>query len=427
MKKRCRIISSVLAVCLLTTVVGSSGTSANNLKDLQNEKKAAENKKNSLNSTIQQKEIQIEAKRSKADQLIKQVKLLNEKIEETNANMDRIIAEMNETKREINVLQESIKELEDRIAERDEVLRERIRVMQVKGGKVSYIDVLLGANSFSDFIDRFSAVTTLMDADRKILEQQEADMAKLEEEKALVEQKLAEQEQRKLKIQAMKDELVEKKLEKRELVRNLEEEQEKLSGEKTSLEEEYDDAIKISKKLEAKIVAEQERLAEIARKEQARKLALSEDMSIPASELPVISSGFWTTPTKGKYSSGFGLRTHPITKVKRQHRGIDISAPMGTPVVAAGDGVVSYAGNMSGFGNIIMITHSVKGQILTTVYAHLSTIGTSSGAHVGKGELIGAVGSTGLSTGPHLHFEVHVGNFSATGPSAVNPLHYVGF
>ncbi|PIC62684.1 peptidase M23 [Sporosarcina sp. P13] len=411
----------------MTMVVGSSGASASNLKDLQNEKKAAENKKNSLNSTIQQKEIQIEAKQSKADQLIKQIKLLNEKIDETNANMDRIIAEMNQTKREINELQESIKELEQRIAERDDVLRERVRVMQVKGGKVSYLDVLLGANSFSDFIDRFSAVTTLMDADRKIIEQQQEDMEILEDEKALVEQKLAEQEERKLKIQAMKDELVEKKSEKRELVRILEKEQEKLSGEKSSLEEEYDETIKISKKLEAEIIAEQNRLAEIARQEQARKLALSEDVSIPASELPVISSGFWTTPAKGRYSSGFGWRIHPITHVKKQHRGMDISAPTGTPVVAAGDGVVSYAGSMSGFGNVIMITHSMKDQILTTVYAHLSTIGTSSGAHVGKGELIGAVGSTGLSTGPHLHFEVHVGNFSATGPSAVNPLHYVSF
>lgn len=408
-------------------VVGSTGVSAESLKDLQTEKKEAENKKNSLNSTIEKKEIEIEEKQSKAEKLIKQVKLLNEKIEEVNANMDRIIAEMNQTKREIKELKESIIVLETRIAERDEVLRERVRVMQVKGGKVSYIDVLLGANSFSDFIDRFSAVSTLMDADRKIIQQQEEDMAKLEEEKALVEQKLAEQEERKLKIQALKDELLEKKSEKRELVRILEKEQEKLSSEKTDLEEDYNDTIKISKKLEAKIIAEQDRLAEVARQEQAKKLALSQDTSKPVGKIPVIASGFWTTPTKGTFTSGFGWRIHPITHVKKQHRGMDISAPMGTPILAAGDGVVSYAGSMSGFGNVIMITHSVNDQILTSVYGHLSSIGTTTGATVGKGELIGAVGKTGLATGPHLHFEIHVGNFSATGPSAVNPLHYVAF
>ncbi|WP_232321210.1 murein hydrolase activator EnvC family protein [Sporosarcina ureae] len=442
MIKRHRIISSVLAVCLLTTTVGSADVFADSLKDLQNEKNAAEMKKKNLDSTIQKKEIQIQEKQSKVDVLITQIKKLNDKIEETNQNLDRIIAEMNQTKIEIDELQASIKELENRIEQRDEVLRERVRVMQVKGNKVSYLDVLLGANSFADFIDRFSAVSTLMDADRKIIQQQEEDMALLEEEKKLVEQKLAEQEERKQKIQAMKDELDKQKLEKRDVVNELEKSQEKLSSEKGALEEEYSDTVAFSSKLEKKIIAEQNRLAEIARKEQARKQKLQQERlaaqaaaaansrsgaSSSSSAAPPVSSGSWTKPTTGRFSSGFGWRTHPISKVKKQHRGMDISAPTGTPVVAAGDGVVSYAGTMEGFGNVVMITHSMKGQILTTVYGHLSTIGTSSGQSVDKGQLIGAVGSTGYSTGPHLHFEVHVGNFSATGPSAVNPLHYVSF
>ncbi|WP_233190956.1 murein hydrolase activator EnvC [Sporosarcina sp. P19] len=442
MIKRHRIISSVLAVCLLTTTVGSADVFADSLKDLQNEKNAAEMKKKNLDSTIQKKEIQIQEKQSKVDVLITQIKKLNDKIEETNQNLDRIIAEMNQTKIEIDELQASIKELENRIEQRDEVLRERVRVMQVKGNKVSYLDVLLGANSFADFIDRFSAVSTLMDADRKIIQQQEEDMALLEEEKKLVEQKLAEQEERKQKIQAMKDELDEQKLEKRDVVNELEKSQEKLSSEKGALEEEYSDTVAFSSKLEKKIIAEQNRLAEVARKEQARKHKLQQERlaaqaaaaansrsgaSSSSSAAPPVSSGSWTKPTTGRFSSGFGWRTHPISKVKKQHRGMDISAPTGTPVVAAGDGVVSYAGTMEGFGNVVMITHSMNGQILTTVYGHLSTIGTSSGQSVDKGQLIGAVGSTGYSTGPHLHFEVHVGNFSAKGPSAVNPLHYVSF
>ncbi|WP_233190509.1 MULTISPECIES: murein hydrolase activator EnvC [unclassified Sporosarcina] len=447
MIKRHRIISSVLAVCLLTTTVGSVDVFADSLKDLQNEKNAAEVKKKNLDSTIQKKETQIQEKQSAVDVLVTQIKKLNDKIEETNQNMDRIIAEMNQTKIEIEELQASIKELEIRIQQRDEVLRERVRVMQVKGNKVSYLDVLLGANSFADFIDRFSAVSTLMDADRKIIQQQEDDMALLEEEKKLVEEKLAEQEERKKKIQAMKDELHNQKLEKRDVVRELERSQEKLSGEKGALEEEYSETVAFSSKLEKKIIAEQNRLAEVARKEQARKHKLQQERlaaeaaaaaassrsgasagaSSSSSATPPVSSGSWTKPTTGSFSSGFGWRTHPISKVKKQHRGMDISAPTGTPVVAAGDGVVSYAGSMEGFGNVVMITHSMKGQILTTVYGHLSTVGTSSGQSVDKGQLIGAVGSTGFSTGPHLHFEVHVGNFSATGPSAVNPLHYVSF
>lgn len=425
----------------MTTMVGSAGVSASTLKDLQNERNAVESKKNSLNSNIQNKENEIKTNQSKADKLISQIQKLNAKIDETNTNLNHLLAEMDRTKEEIRELKESIKDLEIRIAERDEVLRERVRVMQVKGGKVSYLDVLLGANSFSDFIDRFSAVTTLMDADRKIIRQQEEDMAKLEEEKALVEKKLSEQEERKQKIQSMKEQLESQKKEKRSLVDQLEAEQEKLSREKANLEEAYDDTIEMSEELEGKIVAEQKRLAEIARKaeekrraEAAAKRAQQQKQQQQSSSggdytgsMPAVSSGFWTKPTSGRYSSGFGWRTHPITGKKKQHRGIDLSAPIGTPVVAAGDGVVSYAGQMSGFGNVIMITHSVNGDILTTVYGHLSSISTSSGSHVSKGQYIGAVGTTGFSTGPHLHFEVHVGNFSAAGPSAVNPLHYVSF
>ncbi|GKV65833.1 MULTISPECIES: murein hydrolase activator EnvC family protein [Sporosarcina] len=441
MKKQHRIISGVLSVLLLSTVVGGAGVSASTLKDLQNEKNAVENKKNSLNSTIQKKENEIQVKQTRAEELMGQIKKLNAKIDETNSNMNHLIAEMDQTKKEIKELKESIKELEIRIAERDEVLRERVRVMQIKGGKVSYLDVLLGANSFSDFIDRFSAVTTLMDADRKIIRQQEEDIAQLEDEKQQVETKLAEQEERKKKIQAMKDELDAKKKEKNTLVNKLQAEQEKLSKEKTNLEEEYNDAIEISSELEGQIVAEQNRLAEVARKAEEKRRAeaaakrereqqqsqSSGGSSASPGNLPAVSSGFWTKPTNGRYSSGFGWRTHPITHAKKQHRGMDLAAPMGTPVVAAGDGVVSYAGSMSGFGNVIMITHSVDGKILTTVYGHLSSISTSSGAHVSKGQYIGAVGTTGFSTGPHLHFELHVGNFSASGPSAVNPLHYVSF
>lgn len=418
---------------MLTTVAGGAHISAESLKDLQSERKAAETKKNNLNSTIEKKQLEIKENQSRANQIIKQIKSLNAKIDETNDNMDQVLGEMNKTKKEINELKESIKIIEKRIEERDEVLRERIRAMQVRGGKVSYVDVLIGANSFADFIDRFSAVSTLMDADRQIIVKQEEDMALLEEEKAQVEQKLAKQDERRKQIQALKDELMQKKLDKRELVMELEKEQDILAGEKANLEEQYDEAIKISEKLENKINAEQDRLAEIARKEQQRKMALYEQQmqtdgdAVFTGDLPAVSSGFWTKPTTGKFSSGFGWRTHPITHKKKQHRGLDLSAPTGTPVVSAADGVVSYAGHMEGLGNVIMITHSVKDEILTTVYGHLSSIGTSSGKTVEKGELIGAVGQTGFATGPHLHFEVHVGNFSATGPSAVNPLHYVSF
>lgn len=113
-------------------------------------------------------------------------------------------------------------------------------------------------------------------------------------------------------------------------------------------------------------------------------------------------------PASGKITSRYGMRVDPVTKRRKAfHKGIDIAAPAGTPVYAAADGVVSGAGYFkNGYGNLVVLKH---GDSIATYYGHLSVIGVSRGAGVRKGDLIGKVGSTGKSTGPHLHFEVRRG------------------
>ena len=157
---------------------------------------------------------------------------------------------------------------------------------------------------------------------------------------------------------------------------------------------------------ESHLSAESRELAAIARRAEAAAAAASRSAaaaapsaSAPTASAPVSSSG-WTWPTSGPVTSGFGYRWG------RMHEGIDIGAPTGTPIYAATSGVVSYAGSMSGYGNIVLIDH---GGGVTTAYAHQSSILVGSGTSVGAGQQIGLVGSTGQSTGPHLHFEVRVG------------------
>jgi murein DD-endopeptidase MepM/ murein hydrolase activator NlpD len=114
------------------------------------------------------------------------------------------------------------------------------------------------------------------------------------------------------------------------------------------------------------------------------------------------------TPVDGaRISSGFGLRTHPILGFSRMHRGLDFAAPTGTPIMAAGDGVVEFAGWRGAFGKFVRIRHTAR---YATAYAHLHGFNarTKVGARVSQGQIIGYVGSTGMSTGPHLHYEVHV-------------------
>ncbi len=437
MNKKNWLHTGAIALLLATVPLGAGDVSAASLKELQQQKKEADNKKSNLQQNINQKKSAITTNQSKIDDILSKIKELNQQIEKTNREMNTVRNNIADTKNEIDKLRKSIEDLEQKIEERDVVLRERARTLQTRGTSVSYVEVLLGASSFADFIDRFSTVTTLVEADRNIMRQQQADIEQLEEEKELVENKLSKLEQQEAELKDLKAKLDGQKQQQNKLVDQLEAEQQKLSEEKTELEEEFHEVYEVSKELEGQIVAEQRRLAEVARKIEAeRKAALaaqqqnnsggsSSSSSNSSGNIPVVSAGSWTKPANGRFTSGFGWRKHPIQGVMKQHRGIDIANSVGTPVVAASDGVVSKAGWMAGFGNVIMITHSINGQIYTTVYAHLSGINVSSGQQVAKGQRIGAMGNTGNSKGSHLHFEVHVGTFSGSGPSAVNPLRFV--
>jgi len=115
-------------------------------------------------------------------------------------------------------------------------------------------------------------------------------------------------------------------------------------------------------------------------------------------------------------TSDFGMRTHPVLGGRRNHKGVDLAAPTGTPVYATADGLIGRADWFSSYGNYVQIEHGAE---LETRYGHLSRIAVSAGDRVHKGDLIGYVGSTGRSTGPHLHYEVRVAG------DAVNPIPYM--
>ena len=400
---------------------------AASLDDLKKERSELKAQKKALNKSLEQKKNEIKTNQNRQEKLISQLEQIGEEIRNTNTSIAVVKLDIEIANQEIADLEKAIEELQNKIDQRDVLLRERARAIQT-GGTVSYIDVLLGANSFVDFIDRFSAVSTLMDADRQIMREQKEDQEKLEIQKAELIVKKENLEANKAELEKLKAELVQQRKENNRLVDELEKEEAHLHDQKESLETHIHENIELSEELEAEFKKEQNRLLEIARKKALEKAAKKKQqgssVSAGSGNLPTVSAGTWTRPSAGRFTSGFGRRDiGPIGS--KNHLGIDLASPIGSPVVAAADGVVSYVGTMNGYGKLVMVTHSLDGAQFTTVYAHLSGFTSSVGDVVSKGDQIAKVGNTGNSTGPHLHFEIHVGEWNGKRSNAVNPLRYI--
>lgn len=456
--KRKTLVTLSIAATLTIGSLQTTGFTANansSLSDLKHKHEEVESKKEEVNTQIDEKTSEIHANISRQEKIKEEIAALDTKIRDTEDRIKEKTAEIDKTNAEIEKLKEEIIVLENKIAERNELLKERARSMQEKGGSASYMDVLLGAESFGDFINRITAVNAIVSADKKIIEEQKADQAQLERTKAEVEDKLAQLEEAKANLVSLKKDLDSQKGQKNELFKELEAEQEQLKEEKTELVAHANELAEMEKQIGGQIQAEQARLAELARqkeierqkkleaqrKAEAERLAAQRaaeeaarqssggnsggsSVSTPApAPAPVVEEGRWTRPSAGYITTEFG---HDILNGKaRYHYGVDIAAGGHVPIVAAADGYVIKSHYSSSYGNVVYMTHSIDGQTFTTVYAHMSGSSVSSGQFIEKGQRIGTMGNTGYSFGQHLHFELHQGSWNASKSNAVNPRRYI--
>ena len=340
----------------------------------------------------------------------------------------------------IEKLEEEIEILEDKIQKRDELLKDRLRTIQQNGGQLQFLQVIFDSKSFADFISRATAVNTIMDQDKQIMDEQAADKQQLAENKQEVEENKLQVIAKKEELEGQKQELVglkakldEQKEERELLMAQLEEEYEHLEEIKLSLEEEQE-ILAAEEKAQAQAIAMAERkiseLEQLAREEERRRQeeekrrqSSQSASSGNSANVSTVSNpnGIFMKPAGGAITSQYGMRFHPIQKIYKMHNGVDFRASTGTPLYAPADGVVSVASWKGSFGKVIMISHYIDGQHYTTVMAHLDDMYVSPGDEVTQGEVIGATGNTGGSTGPHLHFEVHLGNYG----NPVDPMPYL--
>jgi len=431
LKKR-SLFSIVLVLPLVFTY--HSNAFASKLTDLQDQKKQVEDKSSSVSSSIDKKDAQISDISGQQADLATQMRQIESQIASTDNKIGEKQVQISNTQKQISALQNSIAQLTKRIQERDQLLKQRARAMQTNGGSVNYLDVILDSESISDLIDRLSAVSTLVNADKDIIDQQKKDQDALVKQEAEVEKKLKDLQGMVSELQTLKANLNQQQAKKAEILKQLGEKKTELESQKVSLEEEKTNlaaqksaiakAIKLEKDRIAREAAERAAAEKEAQQHSQNSGGGSSANSGGSAGTPSVTSGTFMRPAVGRVTSEYGYRSMDADGF---HSGIDIAQGGLVPIVAAGDGVVSRSYLSSSYGNCVMITHVVNGNVYTTVYAHMRSRLVSDYQTVHKGQVIGYMGETGEAYGQHLHFEFYVGQWTASHSNAVNPRNYINF
>lgn len=400
-KKAKAVISWILAAVLAFGMLPAPVYAASSA-EIQKQINGLKSKKAELQKEIDAIQRQYDANFSEMEALVaekniidQEMTLISSKIEATNEEITAYSQLIADTQEELDEAQTELKTLSD-------AHRERVRAMEEEGG-LTYWEVLFQANSFTDLLDRMNMIEEINAADRRRIEQMRiaadivtATQMNLNNEKSALEESRAE---------LAEDEKVleEKSIQYYDLLYELEQkadEFEILMAESEILQEE----------LMMEIAEKEKDLKEAKHDEYLAKLALQGD-NPP-------SNATWVTPVSGfRLTSAFGMRKHPVLKVTRMHNGVDMACAQGTPIYATRAGKVTRtAYQAGGAGNYVSINH-LDG--FSSVYMHMTHYVVSPGQNVSQGQLIGYVGSTGISTGPHLHFGIsYAGTY-------VNPLAYI--
>ena len=268
----------------------------------------------------------------------------------------------------------------------------RVRAME-EDGNVSYWSILFNAESFSDMLDRLADINDVMDYDNAVMEQLVETRRQIESIKAELESARAEQEDARAQQEAKKAE-----------------QQEKVAEAQKLLDQINADMAEVNRQLDAESAAAAEIQAEIAKKQKA----LEEERRKNNITIDTESNYMWPLPGYNRLTSAFGYRIHPITNKAHSHTGIDVPAPAGTPILAAKSGQVVTSARHSSYGNYVVIDH---GSGSSTLYAHMSSRNVAEGQMVKQGDVIGYVGTTGSSTGNHLHLEIRE-NYTRINPES---------
>ena len=396
-----------LTTALVALALGITGLALPALADPQQRLEEIERKK----AHAQERQDELAADRSK---ILDRIYDLDERRAEVEAEVEELDSDLAELDSRIAVVTDDLTEAQQHVAlltadlqsvlrkldTRTDLFTERA-IATYKAGPAAYIDGLLSSETFNELVDRQAYYESALDADSELVGEIEVLRDDTENRREAILEKQHLIAEAKKQLEEDRDAIA--------LVRS--ERASALAAREAVLDEKEKILHSIEKKkarfeaLEDQLDAESDRIQSI----------LNANASTATGPLPT-GGGQFLWPAAGPLTSPYGWRTHPIFGDQRLHTGIDIGAPYGAPVIAADDGTVTYAGVMSGYGNVIVVDH---GGGIATTYNHLSAFSVGSGQQVGRGSPIAAVGCTGYCTGPHLHFEVRING------SPVDPMPYL--
>lgn len=402
---RNKTIRSVICILLvlifvfsLVSVLGTMGASAVSQSEID---------------ALQAKREQLKQQQSQQQSTISDLKSQKASVVEQKAALDQ---ENELARQEIQVVEEQITAYNDLIDEKTveldqakkeeekqaKLFRGRVRELE-ENGKVSYIAILLQAQSLSDLLSRLDMIGEIIAYDKQVEDNLIAAREKVEEAKQELEEARTELQDKQTELEAEKAALEQKIKDAAAMIADLQ-------SDIDAYTKAYNDYEAAEKATQAQI----DKMVEDLRKQEQEQANQNPGYD-PGGANGATGSMMWPCPSTHYVSSPYGWRYHPIFHENRFHSGVDIAAGYGATIVAADGGTVITAGTVSGYGNCVVINH---GNGLTTLYGHMSSIAVSVGQRVTKGQTIGYVGSTGNSTGPHLHWEVTVNG------QRVNPLNY---
>lgn len=359
-RRICTVLIAALLFSILTTGIGFAATSS-------------QTKLNELNSQIKKLEQQLKAGKTEEKNLSTQISKLDKLIKEAEGEIKDLQGEISATSEKIKEAKAELEEMQADIDRQNLDMSQRIRAMY-KNGDVGIIEVLLGSENITDLMTNLDMAKKIFDNDVVVLE-------KLEEQHRIMDAYRKD-------LEALEQNLAAKKQEEAER-------QSSLKVSRGSVAEIKAEVSSDNKVLESQV----DSLIEEANALTAEILKLQGTGAYVGGELG------WPAPSSTRITSPFGYRYHPILKIKKLHTGIDIGVSSGNSIVAANAGKVIKAAWNNSYGYMVMVDH---GGGIVTLYAHNSKLLVKTGDVVTRGQKIALSGSTGMSTGPHLHFEVRV-------------------